>query len=83
MSLNNNYFEPVKFYFFNNLITNLNLKRLTKVTSVNSKMYIIGIKAKYNEELLLEKIELISKNTRDRRKISKEIRRIYSPVYLE
>ena len=47
-------------------------------------MYIIGIKAKYNEELLLEKNRTdIKRNTRDKRKISKEIRRIYSPVYLE
>ena len=44
----------------------MNLKDSTKVTSVNSKMYIIGIKAKYNEELLLEKkIELISKEIQE------------------
>ena len=34
-------------------------------------MYIIGIKAKYNEELLLEKIELISKEIQNEKDLER------------
>ena len=45
-------------------------------------MYIIGIKAKYNEELLLEKIELISKEIQEIRERSRKKLEEYIVLYI-